>query len=567
VKISAAGSTEKSRKAAGFLAFGTEFDECQVDDSTTGPFTIHCLEKVALEAGCQPDGTEFPVQVIQKINSNVPKFCGKFGHPSADGRLRMYSKKDCDNLNGNYYSNGECTKKEGGSYSWDCRELNKSSVASNQSTKDRYDLMTWNGVIQYFRNLYNEMHSSDAMTVSSATKKCLGVDIVEPEADCGDVKGVSHYFYKWDYDYNVSSGGTPTAIYYGRTFKEKMVEISNNGPFTPFNIGTDRIFMRVKGKLKNTKSDVITKFWVQTDDGIAVRINGQSVLQKWFDQGPTAYETPVIRLPERKDTSFEMDWYNNYGGYVFATRLWLNNQYVQIPQDMLQQSQPSGYPIARWDFYEGIMNDRCNTLGTQMIGSVPVTSLDGKKCMMFSGQNYLQIPNGIAATAFKSISMMVYLKSAATPYPRLWEFNNTPQGGNWCEDALFSTLSPNNSNGLGFYCVQGCNGPMKWSGAGTVDTGKWYHLVWTFENNGKKMTMFIDGKKSISIDEPSGILTNKIYKNMYIVNSVEHFNKEIAVAWFRIYDYVLGESDIKTDRKNGFSSSSLFPVSKDSGWV
>jgi hypothetical protein len=120
--------------------------------------------------------------------------------------------------------------------------------------------------------------------------------------------------------------------------------------------------------------------------------------------------------------------------------------------------------------------------------------------------------------------------------------------------------------GLGFYIRKGCTeGTDKWSGAESLKVGKWHHLVWTFDNS--TMTMFIDGNKSGTMTDSTGILKNKAYKNMYIVNSVEQFDKDIGVAWFRIYDYVMSDSDIKTDRRNGFSSSKLFPVSKDSGWV
>ena len=51
--------------------------------------------------------------------------CFGLGSPSPDRRIRSYTKPDCDTLDGNYFAqNGECLKKEGGSFSWDCRFLN-----------------------------------------------------------------------------------------------------------------------------------------------------------------------------------------------------------------------------------------------------------------------------------------------------------------------------------------------------------------------------------------------------------------------------------------------------------
>lgn len=59
------------------------------------------------------DGTE--------LDSSAP--CLGLGKPSADNNIRVYTKEECDKMNGNYY-NGECLLKTGGSYSWNCRYLN-----------------------------------------------------------------------------------------------------------------------------------------------------------------------------------------------------------------------------------------------------------------------------------------------------------------------------------------------------------------------------------------------------------------------------------------------------------
>jgi hypothetical protein len=56
-----------------------------------------------------------------------PAECRGFGRPSPDGRIRLYEQHECDALNGNFSPSFECTKKTGGSYSWDCRELNSAN--------------------------------------------------------------------------------------------------------------------------------------------------------------------------------------------------------------------------------------------------------------------------------------------------------------------------------------------------------------------------------------------------------------------------------------------------------
>lgn len=52
----------------------------------------------------------------------LPDYCGDLGKLSADGNIRIYTREECEQkLNGIFHASGECTKKDGGSYSWDCR--------------------------------------------------------------------------------------------------------------------------------------------------------------------------------------------------------------------------------------------------------------------------------------------------------------------------------------------------------------------------------------------------------------------------------------------------------------
>jgi hypothetical protein len=575
VKTASSSQNARVRAAASFLVHGGDFDECQLSNNAEGPYTLNCLQRVAREAGCQPDGTDYPSENVKKPYRNIPGYCKKLGRPSNDGNIRLYTKEECDSLldGGNYYPSGECTVKTGGSFSWNCRELN---MVENdpKSTKEKYDEMSWGSILAYFRDLYTQLQSSDKNKVVLASKKCLGIDIILPEEEGTDVLGVYYYCYRWDYDHNVSSGSIPTSTYYGRYIRNKLVEISNNGSFTPFNIGTDRIHLRIKSALKSEKGPVQTRFWVQSDDGISIRVDNKNVLQKWYDQGPTSYESYPFVIYNDKSTLFEIDWYNNYGGYVLMPRIFDSNKFITPPSSTLRLNQPSGYPFARWDFYEGVAEDRCGTLATEVIGSVPVMTIEGKKCMYFSGPNYIKITNSIAMSAVKSVTMMVCIRTPHSGWPRLWEFDNSPLGnfngqgnGNWCQDSLFGCASPNNGLGFGFYAQRNCTGPSAWSGAGTIQTSRWYHIAWVIDASYDTMSMYINGTKSFSIKGGSQVLTKeKIYKNLYIVNSVEYFDKNIGVAWFRLFDYPLSERDVNTDRDNNFSTGKLFKKSSSSGW-
>lgn len=566
VKTSVSGQTTKVLSAAKFLAVGGNYDACPEDYNTTGPYDITCLERVALEAGCQHDGADFPKEIKQKPN-NAPPYCKKYGRPNGDASLRIYSQDECNSLNGNFHGNGECTKKEGGSYSWDCRELNKMS-GGDISTKDKYDGMRWGDIAAYFSDLYNQMHSTDKDRMISATKKCLGIDVAPPEPDCGDNIGLYCYCYKWDYDSSVVDGRAPKSLFYGRFLKTSMIEFNNNGEYTPFRIGTDRIHLRIKTMLKSADSQ-LTNIWITTDDGVGIIANDKIILQKWNDQGPTQYETSNFKLTETEETKLQINWYNNAGGYVLVPRIKQADSFVRIPDTMLVLDQPTGFPFARWDFYEGKIDDRCNNLSSEVIGNIPIGVLDGKKCGFFQNQNYIQITNGISTTAYKSISMMVYIRSEdQRGWPRLWEFNNVPLYSNWCQDGNFGCMSPRQHMGVGFYINNNCAGPSSWSGANTTSLGKWHHIVWAIDENLGGYTMYLDGKIASRSEDPgiSAILKNRTYKNMYIVNSTEMFTKDVGVAWFRMFDYTMTAADVKIDANNGWSTNKLFPKSTGTGW-
>lgn len=56
--------------------------------------------------------------------------CGNYGRPSADGSKRLYTRAECDALNGIYTPDGKCASRGGGSYSDMCRELNDPAQAT-----------------------------------------------------------------------------------------------------------------------------------------------------------------------------------------------------------------------------------------------------------------------------------------------------------------------------------------------------------------------------------------------------------------------------------------------------
>ena len=66
--------------------------------------------------------------MVAPMPASIPSFCSTYGYASPDNNIRLYSEKECNMLNGTWYANGECTKKEGGSFSLECHDLNNQPV-------------------------------------------------------------------------------------------------------------------------------------------------------------------------------------------------------------------------------------------------------------------------------------------------------------------------------------------------------------------------------------------------------------------------------------------------------
>ena len=67
--------------------------------------------------------------------TSPPAPCSKGRYDSPElGAIRLYTQEECEGINGMWYENGECLKKTGGSYSWDCRnQTNPPTIPSPSS--------------------------------------------------------------------------------------------------------------------------------------------------------------------------------------------------------------------------------------------------------------------------------------------------------------------------------------------------------------------------------------------------------------------------------------------------
>jgi hypothetical protein len=215
------------------------------------------------------------------------------------------------------------------------------------------------------------------------------------------------------------------------------------------------------------------------------------------------------------------------------------------------QLKPKGFPIGNWDFTKGSLKDQNNKYQSETVGNVPFETFQGKRAAVFKEQNHIKIVGSISTNDFKSVTMMINVQSNPGPWPRIWEFTNSNLGGSWCADSVFGVLNP--SNNIGFYSMKDCNGPAIWSNKGDLPRGTWQHCAFVYNDKMDEMKLYVNGKQTGHWSEPGNKrFQNKTYSGMYIMQCVERFNKNAAVAWFRIFDYSMKEEDITKDMNNGW---------------
>jgi hypothetical protein len=84
------------------------------------PDDIQCGTKLIQTADKCPGPPAKPVVTPDGVS------CGTYGKPSEDNYIRLYTAAECKAVDptASHVPNGECLKAAGGSYSWDCRNLN-----------------------------------------------------------------------------------------------------------------------------------------------------------------------------------------------------------------------------------------------------------------------------------------------------------------------------------------------------------------------------------------------------------------------------------------------------------
>jgi RHS repeat-associated protein len=110
-------------------------------------------------------------------------------------------------------------------------------------------------------------------------------------------------------------------------------------------VGADTFSVRWEGKVEPLYSQTYT-FYTLTDDGVRLWVNGQLIIDKWVDQGPTEW-SGQIALTAGQRYDIRMEFYENAGGAT-AKLLWSSASQAKgvIAQSRLY---PSGAANAQVD--------------------------------------------------------------------------------------------------------------------------------------------------------------------------------------------------------------------------
>jgi RHS repeat-associated protein len=118
------------------------------------------------------------------------------------------------------------------------------------------------------------------------------------------------------------------------TRTDATVNVDWGGGTPDGSIGVDTFTTRWTGKVEPQYSQTYT-FYTQTDDGVRLWVNGQLIIDKWIDQGPTEW-SGQITLTAGQRYDIRMDFYENGGG-AMATLSWSSASQAKqiIPQSRL----------------------------------------------------------------------------------------------------------------------------------------------------------------------------------------------------------------------------------------
>jgi hypothetical protein len=210
------------------------------------------------------------------------------------------------------------------------------------------------------------------------------------------------------------------------------------------------------------------------------------------------------------------------------------------------KTKPDGYPIANWNFSKASLKDQNNKFQSESIGNINFETILGRHAAIYKGTNHIKILDNINTSKFKSITLMINILNEPGTNVTLWSLLNPSDKK--CKDSMFSRIS--SKNNISFDAKYNCNGPEIMSSE-VIPSRVWQHLAFVFNKHMNEVKLYINGKQMAFWNDPSNSnFMNKLYANLYIGNYENPINTNMAIAWFRMFDYSLRPIDIAKDMNN-----------------
>jgi len=500
------------KNACMWLVYGTEYDPCDYDPKKKGPFHIYCLERVALESGCQRDGFSFPnVNTRDNFNgfkwNEVIKYFKELFESMRNKTDTTQQKRniiDCLGITTATDLSTLCAYKGEKCKIQTEEDLFKSPYISKSKANEAFYL-------------------NKAKIVTSPIEKQLAEEMAEE-----------------------SKKQTAKTLAILRSINKKGCP--PGPPIASWDFNKRRPDDRLRKYKSNyvgckPKSNVI--FYSECNfGGRATQLPvGEYPFNKLIAMGYNNDTLQSVKVP--KGLAVIM-WEQDIGGGR-EVKLTADNACLK---DINYANTVSSCHVIN-DSSEHIVDMCLGKYGASFVGR----------------DTYVKIKGPISTRDFKTITMMVYIKKFTGGSPRLWELTNLAFGSSWCADQIFGCLGPDSNAGVGMYSQRNCVGPSIWAlpEESKLTEKSWYHIAWAIDNDFKGMTIYINGilrnRWTSPVDDKD--LKNRIFDTLYIGTSSEQIDKDIIISWFRIFDYTLDEILCKKDMENKW----IMPSYKESLYI
>jgi hypothetical protein len=592
------------RNACRWLVSGTKFDPCEYDLGQVGPYDGICLQRVALEAGCQRDGYKFPnantyFDFAPMRWSMVNKFFKDMFDATQNGdpKIQYKATLDCLGITVAQTVAAACEppfkmsaaspeKTAMASFSPQSQEalraLIKPVAISSPAVQNNPAVQAAKANLEALRIEVKKITSpvqkeqaaqklaeaaKQVTTITQITKTVLSSPppvVLPPKPELA--KGVEVLWYGWEFDKTFTSADYTPMPFYGRKVHTSAPFMPNfntgGGDFNPYGIN-DRMAMHIRANFVNKERES-KRMYAVTDDGLLIKVDNKIVLNKWWDQGPSGYQTENFMV-DVKPTPLDIFWYANGGGATFQAKLidGKGKQQEIGPSDVTERI-PSDFPLARWDFYLTAEFERNKVLASSTSGT-SMGQIGGKTALIFDGRNpNLRITNPIRGSAFRSFAMMIYCTGVPGGLNRLFAL----RGGNFNDwdpsVAIEGGLTGDGTVWMG----------LKWPGRGyehlwvtsprgAVKFNVWTHVAFVYDRDLKGGCIFVNGKEVVrrrNNNADGNYFNNMFYQGSCIGHSHYPFNASQSdqpfrggMAWAHWFDYSLSPQDAQKDMRNGFT--------------